>query len=116
MGSALVVVDEPRVSELLRLVRGVKEVGVQDFLAIRAVEAFHEGVLHRLARLDVLQPDAALGAPFGERLRGQFRSVVEPEPIGASLERHELAQHADHARGRQRRAHFNGQALPIPFV
>lgn len=73
MGPALVVIDEPRIEELLGLLRGVKEIGVQHLLAIRAVEAFDEGVLDRFPRLDVLQTDPALGAPLGERLRGQLR-------------------------------------------
>ena len=48
MGPVLVVGDEPRVAELLRLLRGVKEIGVQDILTIRPIEAFNEGVLYRL--------------------------------------------------------------------
>jgi len=77
MGPALVVVDEPGIRQLLRLLRRVKEIGVQDLLAKRTVEAFDERVLHWLSRLDVLQPDATLSAPLGESLRRQLGAVVE---------------------------------------
>ena len=71
MGSALVVVDEPRIDELLRLARRVKQIRVRDLLAKRAIEALDEGVLYGLSGLDVLQPDAPLRRPLGEGLRGQ---------------------------------------------
>ena len=68
MGPVPVAGDEPRVGELLRLVRGRKQIGVEDLLAIRPVEPFDEGVLGGLARLDVVPGDALLVTPVDEDL------------------------------------------------
>ena len=53
MRPALVVRREPVIGEALDLPHDVEDVGVEDFFAVRAIEAFDEGILIGLPRLDV---------------------------------------------------------------
>jgi hypothetical protein len=52
---------------------------VQAFVPEPPVEAFHEAVLHRLSRRDVVPVDAPLLAPSQDRHTGQFGAVAYPE-------------------------------------
>lgn len=78
----------------------MKEIGVQDHLAIRAIEALNEGVLHRLPRFDVQQRDVPGVRPVHERLRRQLGAVVQADLVGTSVEGDELVEHAPHAHRR----------------
>jgi len=51
---------------------------VQHLFAEGAVEAFDEGVLVGLARLDVSQRHAAQFGPLGECFAQELRAVVRP--------------------------------------
>ena len=53
-----------------------KPVLIQARVAEFAIEAFDEGVLHRLARSDEVQRDTASLCPQEHRLAGQSRGVV----------------------------------------
>jgi hypothetical protein len=61
----LVVVDHPPMRCLALDFKVCEEVLVQDLLTERLVEAFYEGVLVGLARLDVSQRHAAEFGPLG---------------------------------------------------
>src|ERR1700693_1047152 len=50
-----------------RVTQTREAVGIQTFVAHRAVEAFHVGILHRLAGLNELQSQAPFFAPRGPR-------------------------------------------------
>src|SRR4028118_1743856 len=50
--------------------------GVETLVPEAAVEALHEGVLHRLSGRDVVPFDAGLLAPPQDGYRGQLRAVV----------------------------------------
>jgi len=54
MGAAAVVILPPRLDDRARFRQAAKHVLVQAFVAQLAVEALDEGVLHRLAGLDVV--------------------------------------------------------------
>ena len=58
-----VVVDAPRLDDPPDLGEGGEDALVQALVAQLAVEAFDEGVLHRLARRDVVSLDALPGRP-----------------------------------------------------
>jgi hypothetical protein len=64
MGPLQVVGREPSVGDLLHLPEGVKEIGVEDLLAIRAVEPFDEGVLIGLPGLNVADGNALRRTPL----------------------------------------------------
>ena len=61
---------------------------VQTFVAEATIERFHEAVLLRLARRDVMPFDAGVLAPGEHGMTGQFGSVVtddqarQPETLG----------------------------------
>ena len=61
MRPLLVVGDEPAVGHRADLSQRFKEIGIEHLGAIAAVEALDEGVLIRLARLDVVNPDFRFG-------------------------------------------------------
>jgi hypothetical protein len=70
VGAVLVVGNEPRIGDRLGLLRGVKQIRVQDLLPVGPIEAFDEGVLHRFAGLDVRKADPTLRVPEGKRTVG----------------------------------------------
>ena len=78
VGPVLVVGDEPRVGELLHFLRRHSQKGVEDLLAIGAVDLFDEGVLHGLARLDVEPgkpvPVAPVDKDLGPSVPGRCRA------------------------------------------
>ena len=49
---------------------------VQELVAQAAIETLDEGVLNRLARIDVVPIDMGLGRPGHDGVAGQFRAVV----------------------------------------
>jgi hypothetical protein len=75
----VVVGSQPLVRDRLDLGQGREDVGVEHLLAVRAVEAFDEGVLIGLAGLDVAELDRVLLTPVREDLRGELGTVVEPQ-------------------------------------
>jgi hypothetical protein len=54
-------------------------VRVEDFGAVTAIEALDVRVLIGLARLDVVNRHAVLGAPIREALSSKFRAVVDAD-------------------------------------
>ena len=62
----IVVVESPRLGHLANLDQGLKQVGVQELVTERTIEAFSKSVLLRLALLDINYLDAMLLAPVGK--------------------------------------------------
>jgi hypothetical protein len=116
MGPLGVVALEPGDGDLLHLLEGVEEIGVEDLVAKRAVEPFDEGSLIRLPGLDVADGDALHEAPVHECLRGELGPVVHAHPGGAAVQLDEVIQDPDHAGAANRRSQFNREGLPIAFV
>ena len=82
MGPVLVVGDEPRIGELLHVLGGHEPIGVGDLLAVGPVEPFDEGVLHGVARLDVVPGNPVPVAPVDKDLGCQLGAIVEPDVWG----------------------------------
>jgi hypothetical protein len=61
-----------------------KSVSFSKLIAQAAVEALAEGVLLRLARLDILPGDASLIGPGEDRIRGQLRAVIGYDRAGSA--------------------------------
>jgi hypothetical protein len=74
MWAAPVVVTSPCFDDLARLRQAREHVLVQTLVAQSAVEAF-EGILHRLARLDVVSADP-ISHPPEHRNAGEFSPVI----------------------------------------
>ena len=102
--------------DLPRILQRAKEPGIKHLRAVRAIEALDVGILVRFPGLNMPQRDALRLAPLGERLRNQFRSVVEPQFLRAAMQRHELIQHFRHAPTRQRGFDFDREDFPIALV
>ena len=79
MRAYAVVVDPPGFDRRLCVDQADKPVLVEAFIAKLAVEAFHVGVLDRLARANETQRDAVSVGPRIERASGKLRSVVDDD-------------------------------------
>ena len=80
MGTQLIVMVTPSRDRQSGMAQVAEPVGIQAFVAQATVEEFDDTVLHRLARLDVIEPDASLVAPGLKPVRTKLRAV-----IGANL-------------------------------
>ena len=72
-----VVISPPSFDFAPCVVQTGEPVGIQTFIAQSAVEALHEGILHRLARLNELQSHAPFFAPGGQRPAAKLRPIVQ---------------------------------------
>ena len=77
MRTLLIVIDPPGFDLSSCITQTGKPVRIQTFIAQSPVEAFYIGILHRLARLDELQPHSAFFAPGRQCSLAKFRPVVE---------------------------------------
>ena len=80
MGTQLIVMVTPSRDAQSGMAQVAKPVGIQAFVAQATVEGFDDAVLHRLARLDVIEPYPSLVAPGLKPARAKLRAV-----IGANL-------------------------------
>ena len=76
MGPRGVVIGDPGGEEFTGMGEVAEQRLVQKFVPHPAVKAFHEAILHRLSRRDVVPFDLVLGAPLQDRVRGQFGAVA----------------------------------------
>ena len=88
----------------------------QSFVAHRAVEPLHVGVLLRLARLDVFEPDAPFLSPVPNGFADVLRAVVAPDHLGLDSLANDLFQGPDHALRWQSEVHLDAQRLPVEVV
>lgn len=63
-GPVVVEVSTPPRDEIARITKAVKQVLIQTFVAHSAGEAFHEAILHRLARSDIMPVDFTVFVGF----------------------------------------------------
>jgi hypothetical protein len=64
-------------SDLANFIERPKQPAVKDFRPIGTIKAFNEGILIRLAGLNVAQFNAYHRAPGGKSLHGQLRAVSQ---------------------------------------
>ena len=69
---------------------------VQQLIAQATVEAFDEGVLLGLPRLDIAPVDAGLALPSEDRLRGELGPIVADDLPGLAVEPDQPVQLARH--------------------
>ena len=80
-GPVFIVTQQPFDAGLSDLLQGFKHVGVQHFRPIGQIEAFGEGILIQLPRLDVPQFDRPFRTPAHEPLRDEFGAIVQPNGL-----------------------------------
>jgi len=86
----VIVIVPPEGQDFARVRQAFERGLVQALVAQASVEALGEGVLLRLAGVDIMPGDPRAGLPFEERAAGEFRAVVTDHAGG-------LAVHADHS-------------------
>lgn len=85
-------------------------------MAESSIEAFDVGVLIRLARLDVVEPDAVVPAPVGKDLRQIFRPVVDADRFGFAATLNQPIQCPDYPGTRDRCVDDDIQDFPDAFI
>ena len=81
MRSLLVVFDHPPVSRLADFGEIAKEVQVEQFIAIRPVEALDVSILVRFAGLDVLDHHAGDLSPGDKFAAQEFGAIIDAEHL-----------------------------------
>lgn len=112
----MVVVLQPLGGQGSDLVDAVEDVAVEDFRAIRPVEAFDVGILSGLALLDELQLDAVGCGPGRQSAADQFRSVVHAQPLRRTTHFDEFSQRTYHPLGRQAGIDLDSQRLTVEVI
>lgn len=77
MGAVMVVVFPPGPDQSPGMAQVGEQVLVEALVPQAAIEAFHEAVLHRLSRRDVVPLDVALLLPLQDRVRGELGAIVD---------------------------------------
>lgn len=80
------------------------------------VEAFDEGVLIGLARLDVVDRHAMRDGPVEKRLCEKLGPIVDPHRDRAAVDGHQVLQVLHDTTTGQRDAQRDIQAFTIPFI
>ena len=80
MGPSGVGVGHPSRDQITGMGEVAERRFVQELVPHPAIEAFDEGVLHRLSWRDIVPLDLVVGAPLQDRVRGQFRPIVTDDP------------------------------------
>jgi hypothetical protein len=111
----LVIVLAPGFDQIARFGKAKEKMFIEAFVAEFAVEAFDEGVLHRLAGLNVV-PGDPLGGPAQHRVAGQFGTVVADDGVGPAALVHHRFQLPHHARAAERSIHHRRQTLAAEVV
>ena len=83
----LVVILPPGFDQLSSFGEAEEKMFIEALVAKFAVEAFDEGVLHRLAGLDIV-PGDSFGGPAQHRIAGQFGPVIADDGVGPAASTH----------------------------
>jgi hypothetical protein len=112
----MVVRPEPAGSEVLDLGNGLEQILPQPVVAYRAVIALHIGVLLRLARLDVFEPDTPSLGPIDERRTDILRTIVAADRQGLAPPLDDLIQGSDHPLRGQREVHLDTESFTVEII
>jgi len=116
MWAVFVVIDQPLIRDRLNLFDVCKQMGIQDFRPLGAVEPFDKSILVRLARLDITDRNTFTGGPFCERARQHFRAVIQAYGIGGAVVVNKASQNTDQAGRGYGSSDLDGQTFPVGFV
>ena len=67
MGSFLIALVDSLYGNRAYFRQGFKDIHIQHFISVRAIESFHIGILPGLSRLDKFEIDCMLFRPVGQR-------------------------------------------------
>jgi len=112
----MMVVVQPPSGEELNSFQVPAVVLREPFEAHRPVESLHIGILLRLARLDIVQPDLPLVCPALHQAAEDLWTVVAANGRGLASPLDDLLQGTDHAFRRQRAIDLDAQGFPIEVV
>ena len=79
---AVIVVRAPVFDEESGFGQGAKPMLVKAVVTKGAIEALDEGVLHRFARLDMMESNAGALRPEVEGFAGELRAIVHGDGLG----------------------------------
>ena len=88
-----------------------KDVPVETFIAKPADQAFRNGILHRLARCNVVPADAAILLPAQYRTRRQLSAIITHNEHWRAARLDDALELSDHATSTQRNVYHERQAF-----
>ena len=100
MGPLLVVLLHPLCTDLSHLIQRLEYIGIEHIVAIGPIEPFDEGILVRLARLNIPERDPAVDAPARKAVGEQFRAIDEANRLRLAAPGDDLFEHTDYPFGR----------------
>ncbi len=115
MGPDEVIIVTPTRDDLACVGQTPESMLVQAFIAESAVEALNEGVLHRLARLDIVPGDPTRNPPQ-DRATSQFGPIITDNDLGHAAHADELFEFAHHTYSAERSIDYRGQAFAAEVV
>ena len=77
MGPLLIVLLHPLCTDLPHLIQRLEYIGIEHFVSIGPIEPFDEGILVRLARLNISERDPAVGAPARKAVGQELGPVIQ---------------------------------------
>ena len=101
VGPVVIVGPQPAGCKILDLIERFKQVMGQPIVAHRAVIALDISILLRLARLDEVDANAALGGPGQRHSADVLRAVIAANDLGFATPFDDSVEGADDAFGRQ---------------
>ena len=95
---------------------GIEDILTEPLGSYGPVVAFDIGVLLRLARLDVMDPDTSVLCPSLQSTTDVFGAIIDSNVNGGSTPFDDPIQRANDAQGWQRQIDLNGQPLAIEVI
>ncbi len=93
-----------------------EQISIQNSFSVQPVEPLNKTILHRSARLRVLNANMVLFCPRCQFMRGELRSVIHSDPYRFALFSNHPVQYSCHSFGRQRGVNLNSQCFPGAIV
>ena len=116
MRAVVVDVDTPCRHQRAGMEQAVEQVFIQAFVCHTPLEAFHEAILHRLARCEVVPVNFTVFLPLQDCIRRQLGSVVVDHHAEVATNLGDPVEFTGHADARQRRINHSGQTCTAEVV
>ena len=112
----MVVTAQPFIGELLHLADVVKDIEVQNLVAVAAIEPLNERVLIGFAWLDVQQGNALLFAPTLKQAGGKLWPIVGAQCLRFAVQLDQLLKDPHNTGSGHGRANLDTQGFSIALV
>ena len=100
MRAAIVVIAAPSAKRQARMGEVIEDLFIEELVAQESVEAFDEGVLHRLAGRDIMPANASVVLPIEHCAAGQLCPIVTDDHLRLAVEPDERVELAGNAQTR----------------